>query len=62
MGGVEAQLLRNSVYSGVVIARVIKHKVANCARANTEFLQDREHDLSYLLTRVSACQLGQCDG
>jgi hypothetical protein len=46
---------------GVVIARVIEHKVADRARVNIKLLQYREYNLSLFLTRVSARQLRQRD-
>jgi hypothetical protein len=46
---------------GVVIARVIEHKVADRARVDIKLLQYREYNLSLFLTRVSARQLRQRD-
>jgi hypothetical protein len=45
----------------VVIARVIKHKVANCAQVNIKLLQYCKYNLSLFLTKVSARQLRQRD-
>jgi hypothetical protein len=54
IGSVKIHLLRNRGNGGVLIACVIKHKVANCTRVNTELLQRLADNFSHLLATMSA--------
>jgi hypothetical protein len=55
IGSVKIYLLRNRSNSRVVIAYVIKHKVANSTGVNTKLLQRLANNFSYLLAAISAC-------
>jgi hypothetical protein len=55
IGSVKIYLLRNRGNSRVVIACVIKHKVANSIGVNTKLLQRLANNFSYLLAAMSAC-------
>jgi hypothetical protein len=55
IGSVKIYLLRNRSNSRVIIACVIKHKVANSTGVNTKLLQRLANNFSYLLTAISAC-------
>ena len=54
IGSVKIYLLRNRGDGGVVIACVIKHKVANCTGVNTKLLQRLADNFSHLLATMSA--------
>ena len=53
-GSVKIHLLRNCGDSGVVIACVIKHKVADCTGVDTKLLQRLANNFSHLLAAISA--------
>jgi hypothetical protein len=55
IGSIKIYLLRNCSNSRVVIACVIKHKVANSIGVNTKLLQRLANNFSYLLAAISAC-------
>jgi hypothetical protein len=55
IGSVKIYLLRNCSNSKVIIACVIKHKVANSIGVNTKLLQRLANNFSYLLATISAC-------
>jgi hypothetical protein len=61
MGSVKIHLLRNRGDGGVVIACVIKHKVADSTGVDTELLQRLANNFSHLLAAMSARQLRQRD-
>ena len=61
VGGVEAHLLRKRYNCSVIARGVVKYKVAYCTWADAKLLQCTVNNLSHVLTRVSAHQLGQCN-
>ena len=54
IGGVEAHFLGDRSDSSIIITSVVKYKVANVVRVNTELLQRFVYNFYYLLAAVSA--------
>jgi hypothetical protein len=55
MDGVKSHRLRESEHCAVVVARIVKHKVADSKWVNTKLLNRFTDHLSYPLPTVGAC-------